>query len=569
MKNAAIILAAGRGNRLRPYTDKIPKCMMTSPDGVPLLHRAMKKLEEVGIVDLVLGLGFEKGALTLPAVSGITVHRVENPDWEKTNNIYTLNLCVEYVKNRRLEFDNIFLVEGDVYLGDSVLQRLLIETESAAAVLPASYTKRGSSVAVDDQSYVRILRDNREWNDPRIFKLANIYKLTRSDFFELGRNLPRRNKSQYYEAIMGELIGRMKLKAVVDGDCREIDNAYDRFCLADSLHLDYDTVRSNWGGLWRRSVQDHFFISNPFYPSPFIRDRLNYSFDALMSNYPSGRRRLNAMLKAFCNVDSEFPLFAVNGASEAIRILENHFRDKRTAFRLHFSPTFGEYLRFSFVGSQEPRGIIVVSPNNPSAECIEISELLELTGKYDYVLLDLSLNTEKDRPYLELVLEHPNLIVVKSLSKLFGIPGLRLGYVAVRDEALKNFEQSLPIWNINSIVEGFLELHLDSLSDYEKSIKQWQAESLTFQEELESMFSPEDLSATTAFITIANDLELARPLYRDYGILVADATSKYADGRFHTRVGVKRRAENEYLRYALRSLMHRNTGHDFHVAGVS
>ena len=556
MSNAAIVLAAGRGTRLRPYTDKVPKCMITSSDGVPLLHRALRKLAEVGVSDLILGVGFEKESVVLPPTQFMTIHRVENQEWDKTNNVHTLSLCVEYVKNCHLNFDNIFLIEGDVYLGDMVLPRLLMEKESGAAVLPASYTKRGSCVSVDDQSYVRILRDNQEWNDPSIFKLANVYKLTRADFFELGHRLPRRNRSQYYEAIIGELIGRVRLKAVLDGDCREIDNAYDRFCLSDSLRLDYDTIRSNWGGLWRRSVQDHFFISNPFYPSPFIRDRLKYSFDALITNYPSSRTRLNTMLRAFSNVESEFPLFSVNGASEAIRILENYFHDKKTTFWLKFSPTFGEYLRFDFVDPQRAQGVIVVSPNNPTAERIETSELVELLNKNRFVLLDLSLNTGKDRPYLELIREHPNLIVVKSLSKLFGIPGLRLGYIAVDDRTLKNFESILPIWNINSVAEGFLELHLDSLSDYERSIEQWQGESLRLQEALETLFPPEDLSATTAFVTIASGFELANPLYRDYGIFVADMTSKFSDKRIHTRIGIKNRQQNDYLNYALKSLLH-------------
>lgn len=554
MNRAAIILAAGSGTRLRPYTDSTPKCMITSSDGIPLLHRAIEKLAAVGVTDIVLGVGFKKDSVMIPPVRSVTLHWVNNEEWDTTNNIHTLNLCIEYVKTKQLTFEDIFLVEGDVYLGDTVLDRLLMENVSGAAVLPASYTKRGSCVSVDDQNYVRILKDNREWNDPTIFKLANVYKLTRADFFELGLELPGRNRSQYYEAIMGELIGRVRLKAVVDGGCREIDNSYDRFCLSDLLNLDYETVRSNWGGLWRRSVQDHFFIANPFYPSPFISDRLKYTFEALMTNYPSGRRRLNAMLRAFSSVNSEFPLFAVNGASEAIRVLENHFREKGTSFALHFSPPFGEYLRFSLTDIEKADGLIVVSPNNPTGERVEIHELTRLLGKYECVILDLSLNTEKDRPYLELIVNHPNLIVVKSLSKLFGIPGLRLGYIALSEHVIENFESKLPIWNINSIAEGFMELHLDSLSDYEKSIEQWHRESLRMQGELEKIFALECLSSTTAFITISSVVELAKPLYVDYGLFVADVTSKFTDGRFHTRIGVKSRDQNEYLIYALKSL---------------
>jgi|GEM_PF-3026107 len=556
MSNAAIILAAGRGSRLRPFTDMVPKCMITTPDGIPLLHRAARKLQEAGVKQLILGVGFAKESVTLPELEGMTVHRVENREWDKTNNIHTLSLCVEYVKNRRLDFENVFLVEGDVYVGEKVFSRLLMEADSAAAVLPASYAKRGSCVAVDDQDYVKMLKDNREWNDPSIFKLANLYKLTRSDFFEIGNQLQRRNSSQYYETIVGELIGRVRLKAVMDGDCREIDNLYDRFSLADSLQSDYESVRSNWGGLWRRSIQDHFFLSNPFYPSAFIRDRLKYSFEALMSNYPSGRRRLNAMIRAFCGVSEDFPLFALNGASEGIRALEGYFREQGATFCLRFWPTFGEYLRFEPAEANQADGIIIVSPNNPTAERIEASELQACLDQYRYVLLDLSLNAERDRPYLELLLERPNLLVVKSLSKLFGIPGIRLGYVAVNPKLIQKFEERQPIWNVNSIAEGFLELHLDSLSDYERSLEQWREESLRLRDEIENMIPSEDIVSTTGFLTVTTDVEIANPLFRNYGIFVADASGKYNDGRFHTRIGVKTPEQNSYLKYAMRAILH-------------
>lgn len=553
MKNIAIVLAAGRGARLRPLTDSIPKCMVATPDGVPLLHRASRKLEEVGATDLILGVGFKKEAIKLPDGSRIHPHTVYNERWSTTNNIYTLGLCFEYLKSRRLEFDNIFLVEGDVYLGDHVLARLEAEHGSAAAVLPSSYAKRGSCVSVDDLGYISTLRDNGDWNDPSIFKSANIYKLSKHDWEAIGDRLPTRSTSEYYEAIIGELLGKVRLKAVIDGTCREIDNSYDMYSLQESLDATYEATRANWGGLWRKSLHDHFFLANPFYPTPFIKDRLKHSLDTLIVSYPSGRRRINQLLKATANVEASFPLYAVNGASEGIRLIAAYFRQRGVRFDLHFKPSFDEY-RFLCQGTAPTaEGVVVVSPNNPTAEAVTEDQLTRMLSRYRYVILDLSLETQSDTPYLELMKRHPNLIVVRSLSKLFGVPGLRIGYVAATEDCLPGFEASLPIWNINSIVECFLELHLDSLSDYERSLVKWREESYRLKTQIDNLAlgARHTVAASVSFLTLTTQFELARPLFEGFRIFVADASRKFSDNLVHTRVGVKSRLENDYLLYAL------------------
>jgi len=532
-----------------------------------MLHRAVGKLVEIGASDLILGVGFREESITTPPSGQLRVHRVKNENWQHTNNIHTLALCFDYLATSGIEFDNVFLIEGDIYLGEMVLPRLLMESGSATAVLPASYAKRGSCVSVDDLGYVRTLADNRDWNDRGILKLANVYKLTRADFLALGDQLSSLGSGEYYEAIIAKLIGKVRLKAVLEGGSSEVDNSYDWFNLAESRKTDYASVRANWGGLWRQSLRDHFFISNPYYPTPFIKDRLKHSLDSLMANYPSGRRRINEMLRACCNVGPETPLFAVNGASEAIRVLEQFFASKGTKFCLHFKPTFGEYLRFN-VAENSAEGTVVVSPNNPTGKTIDTAKLKELLSRYRYTILDLSLSTEKDTPFLELIKEFPNLIVVKSLSKLMGIPGLRIGYVAVSEACVPGFEGRLPIWNINSLVEGFLELHLDSQSDYERSLADWRSESARVQQALRCLAPDAVVSPAHPFITVSSGTNLVLPLFEQYGIFTADVTAKFDDALQHMRIGIRTRSENDYLLYALESILKSGVEAGARVAGV-
>src|SRR5262245_60505475 len=185
------------------------------------------------------------------------------------------------------------------------------------------------------------MKDNSNWNSHSQLKVANVYLIKRGDLEKIASEIPLYDRNCYYEAVIGKLVNSISIKGVMDGGCREIDNSYDKFSLEEDLNYDYLTVRNNWGGLWRTNLNDFFFLANPFYPTPFILDRLKRDFEVMVKSYPSGRRRINQMIKASVGVGNEFPLYAVNGASEAIRVLETHCKAVSVGFDFLYNPTFG------------------------------------------------------------------------------------------------------------------------------------------------------------------------------------------------------------------------------------
>ena len=90
----ALILAAGTGSRLKQYTEKVPKCMVPV-NGVPMIERAIDSLVEAGIKKLYIGLGYKAEVLkkfiadtfTTERLNGMQIDFVENPVYDKTNNI--------------------------------------------------------------------------------------------------------------------------------------------------------------------------------------------------------------------------------------------------------------------------------------------------------------------------------------------------------------------------------------------------------------------------------------------------------------------------------------------------
>ena len=148
-----------------------------------------------------------------------------------------------------------------------------------------------------------------------------------------------------------------------------------------------------------------------------------------------------------------------------------------------------------------------------------------------------------------------NVVVIRSLSKVLGVPGIRLGYVAAADSLVPGLEEMLPIWNINAFSETFLELHLDSLSDYEASVRAWEKESSRLTKELKSLPHVESVVSSTSFVLVRTDRDIVNRLYQDYGIMVADMTRKLPGDGYHARIGVRAAADNDYVVMALEALL--------------
>lgn len=122
MALTAIILAAGRGSRLHPYTDACPKCLTELGDAT-LLDRQLVTLRECGVKDIVIATGY-----LAPMLEGPGIVCVNNPLWAETNMVESL-FCAEG------EFtDDIIVSYSDIVYERRVLQALLDSTADISVV---------------------------------------------------------------------------------------------------------------------------------------------------------------------------------------------------------------------------------------------------------------------------------------------------------------------------------------------------------------------------------------------------------------------------------------------------
>lgn len=260
-----------------------------------------------------------------------------------------------------------------------------------------------------------------------------------------------------------------------------------------------DQLSSLYGGYWNRNVLDFCYMTNRYFPPRRMIEDMQVRLPELIGSYPSTNWYLSSLLAAQVGL-SEKELVVGNGASELINAVVARYVH-RLAVPM---PTFEEFVNRAkilgrevspFVPSQRfdldvdafiehvkdtgSDSALLIRPNNPTGSYLSKGDLvyfLDRMRSLNLVLVDESFldfaDAEADPSALDLIHEYRNLLVLKSLSKNCGIPGIRLGYAATGDaERLTDLRNDLPIWSINSFAQYFLEEMVDYRMEYSESCR--------------------------------------------------------------------------------------------------
>ncbi len=493
----AVILAAGVGDRLRPFTNKLPKCLVPVA-GVPILDNTLAHLAALGTEDIAVVVGHHKEAIIERYGErhlGMSMSYVVSENYDKTNNIYSLWLA------RRHLTQDVLLLEADIFFEQAVLERLLLQSGGNLAIVSRHQSwMSGTVVSVDARGRIQATVDSQNQPDgfdySKFFKTANIY-LFRKDFLnryflpQLDAYITSRDYGEYYESILITLghRGKNNLVAVDCDDLKwyEIDDESDRLAaeyLFESAEERYDHILSQHGGYWRLGFVDHAYLYNPYYPPKTMFVHFENNLRELVLNYPPGQEVVARLVGTLIDQPASRVLVG-NGASELIKIIAGRLPGP-IACPL---PSFNEYEEAARAGTfvpfelpapdfeldvdafaqrvlaSEAKLAIVVTPNNPTSLAVPRADILRLAAELEPTACMLVVDEsfiDFAGDYQALSVEGwvdrvPNLAVLKSLSKSFGLGGLRLGYLLTANEEFANAVRSeLHIWNINGFAESFL-----------------------------------------------------------------------------------------------------------------
>lgn len=500
----AMILAAGMGKRLKEHTANQTKCMV-KVNGVPLIDRMLKQLDQLTLSRVIIVTGFEGEGLKnhIGTLSINTpIEFVHNDIYDKTNNIYSLYLAREWL----LKEDTI-LLESDLIFEDRALHKLLSNPYPSLALV-AKYESwmDGTVVKIDeDNNIVKFLDKSRfRFKDIKnYYKTVNIYKFSKE--FSTTHYVPflkayskALGDNEYYEQVLRviTLLDAPSIKAATIDDVKwyEIDDKQD-LDIANSVfgvlpEERFEKINSRYGGFWRYPyLIDYCYLVNPFYPGKRLLGEIKANFNRLITEYPSGQR-VNSLLTAkYYGIREDF-LCVGNGAAEIISSLLRYFNGK---FGVIY-PTFEEYPNrlqkeqivpffaaenngyrynadelIAFYSENPISVLILINPDNPSGNFLnrnEVKKLLDwtrhnhITLVLDESFIDFSLHFEEDSFLTESdLIENKHLILIKSISKSFGVPGIRLGFAASSDgDIIGYLRKDVTIWNINSFGEFYLQI---------------------------------------------------------------------------------------------------------------
>ena len=603
-----MILAAGMGKRLKDLTDDNTKCMV-KVNGITMIERALRILDKKHLSKIVIVVGY-KGQHLIDYIDTLNITTpicyINNPIYNKTNNIYSLALAKEY-----LCAEDTLLLESDLVFEESVIDAILNDDRPNLALVDKFESwMDGTCMELDEEDCITDFIPGKYLkfaDKENYYKTVNIYKFSAS--FSTNTYVPfliaykkAMGENEYYESVI-KLIALLETKEIrakrFTGQIwYEIDTIQD-LDIAESLFTDseeehYQKIACRYGGYWRYpKLLDFCYLINPYYPPIKMKEEMRSNFDTLLTQYPSGMA-VNSLLAADAFGVKQSHIVVGNGAAELIKALMEKIWDTLDQKIGCIYPTFEEYPnRFDrsrieayrsesadFTYSEldimnyyqdRPIGaLVLINPDNPSGNYISYDGCVSLIkwcrDKKIRLILDESFVDFADTDSYagvksvtllkESILElYDQLYVVKSISKSYGVPGARLGVMASSDENLiKEMKNDVAIWNINSFGEFFLQIKEKYEKDYVRSLEEVKRSRRLLTEGLEKIpflkVYPSQANYIMCELQGINSYDLCHRLL-EQNIFIKDLTRKIDNGKQYIRIAVRNEGDNAFLIEAL------------------
>lgn len=576
---------------------------MVKVNGVTLIERALTQLDKLGLSRIVIVVGYE-GQKLIDYIGTLNVKTpivyIDNEVYYKTNNIYSLYMAKDYL----VEEDTL-LLESDLIFEEAVLRKLVDDPYPSLALV-AKYESwmDGTVVTLDEDDNILdfIGKKNFNFSDTdSYYKTVNIYKFGKEfsnthyvPFLEayckaLGNN-------EYYEQVLKVIT--LLDKPVIKGlrleneTWYEIDDEQD-LDIAESLFSEGEEklrkFAKRYGGYWRYPhLKDFCYLVNPFYPSVKLVSEMKASFTELLTNYPSGMAVNSLVAAKYYGLKKE-QVCVGNGAAELIKALMEMIPGKLGCIY----PTFEEYPNrkkneleifvpdncdftytaeevMDYFADKDVSVLVLVNPDNPSGNYISRQDVLKIADwaekKGIWFVLDESFVDfaeggleENTLLHQDILKAHPALLVMKSISKSYGVPGLRLGILAGGDtEFIGRMKKEVAIWNINSFGEYYLQIAEKYKGDYKTAMERFGQVRREYLEALGTVPHLRVVPTQANYVMCElqdgfKSHELAVALLEKYNLLIKDlSTKKGFENKQYVRLAVKRLEENKMLVEALK-----------------
>ncbi len=352
----------------------------------------------------------------------------------------------------------------------------------------------------------------------------------------------------------------------------------------------YQYISGQHGGYYRHNFIDHAYLYNLYFPPEAVFTCFKNKIHDLVLNYPVAQDELAALVGRLIHQRSEH-IAVGNGAAELIKIVSGHIAKKIMVP----VPSFNEYVNAA------PRGCavefpletpsfeldvdkfaariikahadvaVVVTPNNPTSLAVPKSDLIRLAEKLtghdcqliiDESFIDFVQDPEKTSME-DQIKTYPHIVIFKSMSKAYGICGLRIGYLLTGNTSfIKAVRRGVHIWNINGFAEEFLRLLPDYRDDFIKSCLQVKKDRDKLYKDLTALAGLTVYKPDANFVfcrvqdTGPSAPELTKKLFVEHNIYIKHCQGKtMPDADRYIRIAARTKKENTVLVQGLASIL--------------
>ena len=439
---------------------------------------------------------------------------------------------------------------------------------------------------------------------PSYYKTVNIYKFSRH--FSITHYIPfleayskALGNNEYYEQVLRVITmldyPEIRAKRLKGQLWYEIDDIQDLDIASSMFHSNKEEkvnmIQKRFGGYWRYpKMIDFCYLVNPFFPPQRLVDEIKSNFETLLTQYPSGMQ-VNSLLAAKNFGVSQRHILTGNGAAELIKALLENLEGTLGIIR----PTFEEYPNryctndcVTFVPQNDDlaysaddviehfthnkiRNLLIINPDNPSGNYISKEDMIHLIDWaaknkiqiiVDESFVDFADEKNNSLIHEKMLQQFPNLVVIKSISKSYGVPGLRLGVLASSNEALiEKLKKDVAIWNINSFGEFYMQIEEKYHKDYLSALDKIREVREEFINKLEMIKGIRVLPSQANFIMVElingkSSQEITEKLLLAHNIFVKDLSGKISNKeKQYLRIAIRNEHDNCLLLKALNHVM--------------
>lgn len=347
---------------------------------------------------------------------------------------------------------------------------------------------------------------------------------------------------------------------------------------------------------------DACFLSNPYATDLFMEYFKKELVDTwklrdIIEFYPSQNHVIAEIIAKTINVSPD-NIFVTNGAIEAIQAILHNFVNKKIIVNI---PTFSSYYEFvktdtrvvyyqlkkednfilnidnylNFVKKEKPDTIVLINPNNPDGGYVKYKDLRYLLQNLidiKSIIIDESFIhfAFEDNDYTlisstELFKEFPNVIVIKSMSKDFGIAGIRAGYAVMDKFKVNQLLKNGYLWNVNGLTEYFFRLYEreDFYNSYVEVRKRYIEEAQVFFDSLKTIPQIKVYPSMANFALIelldgSASSDFVSKLLIKYGIYTRIGSDKIGLNGEFVRIAARKKEENDYIIKSIQDIFNDN-----------